>query len=1080
MLRRMISGGVAALLVAGLAAPLHAQVDPELLAGMRARSIGPAGMSGRIADIEAVVSNPDIVYVGASTGGVWKSVNGGLAFEPIFDDQPVHAVGSVEVFEASPDIVWVGTGEGNPRNSVSGTGYGVFKSMDAGRSWAHLGLENTERIHRIALHPSDPEVAYVGAMGSMWKPNPERGLFKTEDGGATWQKILYVNESTGVGDMEMDPTNPNKLIVAMWDYRRWPWFFRSGGPGSGLYLTVDGGRNWKKLSEADGLPAGELGRIGLAIAPSDPNIVYALIEASENALYKSEDGGYTWAMINDGDNIGNRPFYYFDLRVDPQDANRVYSLWSQVSVSTDGGRSFEVLVGWGSAHPDHHAMWIDPNDPSHIYEGNDGGVYVSNDHGETWRFVSNMPLAQYYHVNVDMATPYNVYGGLQDNGSWRGPSQVWENGGIRNHHWDEVGFGDGFATLAVPGDAMVGYAMSQEGFLNRWDLRTGERKDIRPDAPEPFELRFNWNAGIAIDPFDPNTVYYGSQFVHKSADLGETWEIISPDLTTNNPEWQKQRESGGLTYDVTGAENFTTIMTIAPSPLERGVIWVGTDDGRVQVTRDGGASWESVEGRVRGVPANTWVPHIEPSKYDAGTAYVVFDNHRRGDFEPYAYVATDYGRSWRSLVTDEIWGYALVIEQDPVGEDLLFLGTEFGLYVTLNGGRDWMEWTHGFPTASAMALVVHPREHDLVIGTHGRSAYVIDDIRPLRSITAETLAQPIHLFDIPDAQQYRVKQTGASRFPGDGEFRGANRPYGALITFSLNVDGLPHPNEEIERERKAAERQPQAEEEEGEEGRAEREPQVTIEISDGDGELIRTFTAPAKLGVNRVVWDLERDAFERPGSGEEFFFFGGGGPEVVPGTYGVKVKYAEHEATGSVTVLADIRFAIPQSDREAKLAMIMHAGALQELIAEATERIGATRSEIDDVLERAAAAEDEDEEGNGDDALEELIAAGEDLKRALDDLEKRFWTPPGTTKGIAYTTDVYERLGYVRRSLGSSWDAPTPSQETYLAAVETQLRETVADFNRIFAEDVAAFRQQVESAQLDFVGDVEPLETPSR
>jgi photosystem II stability/assembly factor-like uncharacterized protein len=1053
-------------------------------------------MSGRIADIEALESNPNIVYVAATAGGVWKSVNGGLTFEPIFDDQPVHAVGSIEVFQASPDIVWVGTGEGNPRNSVSGTGWGVFKSMDAGRSWTHLGLENTERIHRIALHPSNPDVAYVGAMGSMWKPNPERGLFKTEDGGATWRKILYVNENTGVGDMEMDPTNPNKLIVAMWDYQRWPWFFRSGGPGSGLYLTVDGGRNWKRLTEADGLPAGDLGRIGLAIAPSDPNIVYALVEARENALYKSEDGGFTWSKMDSEGNIGNRPFYYFDLRVDPQDANRVYSLHSQVTLSTDGGRSFETLVGWGSAHPDHHAMWINPNDPTHIYEGNDGGVYVSNDHGRTWRFATHLPLAQFYHINVDMATPYNVYGGLQDNGSWRGPGYVWENGGIRNHHWDEVAFGDGFATLAHPEDPLVGYAMSQEGFIIRWDLRTGERKDIRPDSPEPFDLRFNWNAGIAQDPFDANTIYYGSQFLHKSTDRGDAWEIISPDLTTNNPEWQKQRESGGLTYDVTGAENFTTIMTIAPSPLQQGVIWVGTDDGRVHVTQDGGASWTSLEERARGVPANTWVPHIEPSKYDAGTAYVVFDNHRRGDFTPYAFAVTEYGRRWRSIVTEDIWGYALVIEQDPVKEDLLFLGTEFGLYVTLDGGGSWMKWEHGFPTASAMALIVHPREHDLVIGTHGRSVYIIDDIRPLRTVSAATLAEPVHLFEIPDAQQYMVKQTGASRFPGDGEFRGENRPYGALITFSLNIDGLPHPNEEIDRERRAAERGAEAEEGEAR-GRPDRGEQVTIEISDGDGEVIRSFERPATLGVNRVVWSLERDGFKRPGAGEESFFFGGGGPDVLPGTYGVTVKYGDHEASGSVTVLPDPRYDLMQADRRAKFDMVNHAGALQETIAEAIERIGDTRAEIDDVLERAKAAADEDEEGDedegedegeqegededdDDDALEELMQAGEDLKKMLKELEERLWTPPGTTKGIVYPTDVDSYLGYVRGSLSSSWDAPTRSQETYLAAVEAQLQEIITDFNRVFAEDVAAFRSQVEEAELEFVGAKEPLEMPTR
>ncbi len=1102
MLRRLISGSAAALLLAGLAEPLLAQIDPELLAGIEARSIGPAGMSGRIGDVEAVAMNPDIVYVGAATGGLWKSVTGGLTWEPIFDDQPVASIGAVSVFQASPDIVWVGTGEGNTRNSVS-VGNGVYKSMDGGRTWTHMGLDKTERIHRILLDPNDPDIAYVAAMGTLWGENPERGVFKTEDGGETWTKVLYVDERTGVADLEMDPGNPNKLIAALWDYRRWPWSFRSGGRGSGLYLTVDGGRNWKKLTEEDGLPAGDLGRIGLAIAPSDPDIVYAYIEAKENAIYKSEDGGYTWSKVGTDSNIGNRPFYYADLRVDPKDSNRVYSLWSRVSVSNDGGKTFESLIGFGGVHPDHHAMWINPNDPSQIWEGNDGGVYVSRDRGETWRFVANLPLAQYYHVNVDMAKPYHVLGGMQDNGSWRGPSSVWENGGIRNHHWEEVGFGDGFAVLADPNDPLSGYSMSQQGFLRRWDVRTGERKDIRPVGPDDVELRFNWNAAIVVDPFDGNTVYYGSQFVHKSTDRGDSWTIISPDLTTDNPEWQKQAESGGLTLDVTGAENFTTIVAIAPSTLERGVIWVGTDDGRVHVTRDGGANWESVEKNIKGVPANSWVPHIEPSKFDSAAAFIVFDNHRRSDWTPYVYVTADYGKKWKSLATDDLWGYALVIEQDPVKEDLLFLGTEFGLYVSLDGGARWMKWTHGYPTVSTMALIVHPREHDLVIGTHGRSAYVLDDVRPLRTISAATMAEPIHLFEIPDAQQYRVKQTGASRFPGHGEFRGENRPYGALITFSLNIEGLPHPNDEIERERKEAERQSrpageQAGEPTGEEvgeetaeeaqtprRRRDEGPQVTIEISDADGEVIRTFERPATLGVNRVAWNLRRDGFERPQRSQQSFFFQGGGPEVLPGNYGVRVKYDDHEATGSVTVVADPRFDIPMSVRQTKFAAIMHVGALQEVATEAIEKIRDTNSEIDDVLERARG--DDEDDGNGETATstneentnKELMRAGRSLEKSLKELEKQFWSPPGG-KGIAADTSAYSRITYVSRSLGSSWDAPTLAQETYMRRAERKLEQSLADFNRVFAEDVAEFRKQVKAANIELLQSGEPLKMPEK
>ncbi|RMD85971.1 MAG: hypothetical protein D6813_15580, partial [Calditrichaeota bacterium] len=670
---------IALVLITFLVFPLHAQIDPQLLAGLKARSIGPAGMSGRVTAIDVVLSNPDIIYIGAATGGLWKSENGGITWKPIFDDQPVASIGAIAVFQPNPDIVWVGTGEGNPRNSVS-VGNGVYKSIDGGKTWTHLGLEESERINRIVLHPTNPNIAYVGVVGKTWGEHPQRGVFKTEDGGRTWKKILYVNKNTGCTELVMDPSNPNKLFAAMWDHRRWPWFFRSGGPGSGLYMTKDGGNTWKHLTSKDGLPEGELGRIGLAISLSQPNIVYALVEAKKSALLKSEDGGETWKVVNDDPRIARRPFYFANIRVDPELPNRIYNLHSFVQVSDDGGKTFKTLIRYRDIHPDFHAMWINPNDPTHIIVGNDGGVAISYDRGKTWRFVSNLPLAQFYHINVDMETPYNIYGGMQDNGSWRGPSEVWENGGIRNHHWEEVGFGDGFDTAPDPEDPLIGYSMSQQGFLMRWNLHTGERKDIRPPAPDGVRLRFNWNAGFAIDPFDHNTIYYGSQFVHKSTDRGDTWSIISPDLTTNNPEWQKQYESGGLTPDVTGAENYTTIIAIAPSPVQQGVIWVGTDDGRVHVTRDGGKTWTSVEKNIKGVPPNTWVPHIEPSKFDAATAFVVFDDHRRSNWTPYVFKTTNFGKSWKSLATKDLRGYVHVIEQDPVKPELLFLGTEFGLY----------------------------------------------------------------------------------------------------------------------------------------------------------------------------------------------------------------------------------------------------------------------------------------------------------------------------------------------------------------------------------------------------------------
>ena len=678
-------------------------IDPDLLAGFKARNIGPAGMSGRVTSIEGLSANPDVLYVGAATGGVWKSTNGGLTFAPIFDDQPVHAIGALAVVQSNPDIVWVGTGEGNVRNSAS-VGEGIFRSLDGGKTWTRMGLEKTERIYRILIHPRNQDVIWACALGREWGENPERGVFKTTDGGKTWNKVLYVDEKTGCGELALDPHNPDRLIANMWQFRRWPWVFKSGGPGSAMYVTADGGGTWKKLQTEDGLPEGELGRMGIAFAASSPGTVYALVEAKKSALLRSEDTGSTWKTVNDHTNIAARPFYFCDLRVDPQDAKRIYSLHYTVDLSEDGGKSFKGLPGMRAIHGDMHALWIDPADTTHIWVGDDGGIAESRDRGKTFRFAANLPLAQFYHVRADNEMPYNVYGGLQDNGSWRGPSAVWQQGGITNDQWVVVGGGDGFETVPHPKDANLVYAESQGGELQRVDVRTGEFRGVKPAAPEGVKLRFNWNAALAIDPFEPDTVYLGSQFVHKSTDRGNSWTTISPDLTSNNPEWQKADESGGLTPDASRAENHTTLLQIVPSAVERGVIWTGSDDGRIHVTRDGGKTWTSVEKNVAGVPVNTWVPHILASSYAGGTAFAVFDNHRRSDWTPYVARTDDYGASWVSLATPDLRGYALSIAQDPVRKDLLFLGTEFGLYVSFDGGKKWTSMKKTIPTASVMDL----------------------------------------------------------------------------------------------------------------------------------------------------------------------------------------------------------------------------------------------------------------------------------------------------------------------------------------------------------------------------------------
>ncbi len=1056
-------------------------IDPNLLAGLKARSIGPAGMSGRVAAIDAVESNPDIVYVGAATGGVWKSTNGGLTFEPIFDDQPVAAIGAISIFQANPSIVWVGTGEGNVRNSAS-VGNGIYRSLDGGITWSHLGLEGTERIHRIVLDPTDPNIAWAAALGRAWGENPERGVYKTTDGGKSWRRVLYVDEKTGAADVAIDPAHPNHLLATTWAYRRWPYSFKSGGPGSGLWSSFDGGESWKRATEEDGLPAGELGRIGLAFSRSTPEIVYAMVEAKKSALLRSEDGGKSWKTTNDKPNVNPRPFYFCEIRVDPRVPNRLFSLDFNVRVSEDGGKTLSGAPFGREIHGDHHALWIDPANPRRMYIGDDGGVAVSHDGGKTAGFVTTLPLAQFYHVAVDNDVPYHVYGGLQDNGSWRGPSSSWNQGGLRSFEWSVVGGGDGFDTVPDPTDSTRGYAMWQGGNLSRWNLGTGEARDIKPPAPKgdggkaPTELRFNWNAGFAIDPFDPATIYLGSQFLHSSTDRGESWEIISPDLSTNNPEWQKQDESGGLTPDVTGAENYTTILAVVPSSLERGTIWVGTDDGRLQITRDGGLSWTSVEKNVPGVPAQTWIPHVKASRHAPGTAFVVFDDHRRSNWATYLYRTDDYGKSWKSLATPNLRGYAQAIEQDPVDPNLLFLGTEFGLWVSFDAGKSWHAWRHGVPTVGVYDLVVHPRDGDLVVATHGRAIYVVDDIRPLRGLSAESLGKKLHLFEIGDvAQHWRSFGNGGYGL-GHGEYAGENRPYGALIAVSLAADDLPWRDEKLERARKAGEKAKAKDEKDGtdvkdnEKAKEEEAGKVEVEIRDATGRLVRTMREKAYRGINRFVWDLDRDAFRQPPSDEpEDSPDEATGPELPPGTYSVRTSFRGETAEGSVKVLADPRTQNRAEDWAARETAIGRVGKLRDDVVAAIERIRDTKRDIDAVAERVTAANALAIRKHEVIAAElPLIKQGEEVKEALAKLEKKVWSSPETV-GIVRFGDVLTDSYFVQGYITSSWAPPSPTHLAYLEAAEATYGRFAAELDAFFADRVAKYRQQVREGKVELL-----------
>lgn len=1018
-------GGAFVLAVLG-SGVVCAQLDVDRFAALRARCIGPAGMSGRIAAIDALDADPETIVVGAATGGLWKTTSGGTSWTPLFDREPVSSIGAVKIDPTNPSVIWVGTGEGNPRNS-SGVGYGVFKSVDGGATWRHLGLERTEKIHRIVLDPRDPDVAWVAALGTTWGENPERGVYKTTDGGATWRKVLYVDPRTGCADLVQDPTNPDKLIAATWDHRRHPWSFRSGGPGSAIWLSHDGGESWTRLGADAGLPEGPLGRIGLAIAAGRPDVVYALVECERDALCRSDDGGRTFRVVNRSSNVNPRPFYFADLRVDPTNENRVYRLQMLLDRSEDGGRTFETLLPFARVHPDHHALWIS-SDGKRLIDGNDGGIAISTDRGRHWRFSETLPLAQFYHVRVDMDVPYHVYGGLQDNGSWRGPAALWENGGIRNYHWQEVGFGDGFDTLPDPENSRRGYAMSQGGHLIRWDLRTGERKSIRPIHPDRVRLRFAWNAALAIDPFDPATIYYGSQFVHRSRDRGESWTIASPDLTTDDPAKQKQADSGGLTPDVTDAENHTTLLAIAPSPKRRGVVWAGSDDGRVHVTRDDCATWVDVTAAIPDLPPGTWCPHIAPSKFDAAGAFVVFDDHRRANWTTYVYRTDDFGASWTKLTAndptgpDAPWGFAHVIEQDPVDPDLLFLGTEFGLWVSVDGGVHWAKWTHGVPTCPVRDLVVHPREHDLVIGTHGRAAFVLDDVAPLRFRGASRA--PLAIARIRPAVRYRPRQVDGYRFVGDGMFRGRNAPYGALVTVEL----ASRPDDE--------------------------DAKLAVDVLDASGRVVRTFERPIRSTVVRFTWNLRADGYRVPSRAKSPRRRSG--VPAPPGHYTIRVSHGAHRAEAAFELRADPRVPFDADALAAKRALEADVGHRLEVAAELVARVQAMRTRLDafDVL--LAEREESTTDATFRAGLRERLVA---VRKAADAAVDRV-LPPAGRKGIPASTDTAsECLGRVFRSLRSSDGRPTAAERRALVVADAAL-DTALDAYAAYVDACRAFDAQ--------------------
>ncbi|MCD4789596.1 MAG: hypothetical protein K8R37_06300, partial [Bacteroidales bacterium] len=988
------------------------KVNKNTFGAIEARHIGSATMSGRIAALDAVQKDPRIIYVGTASGGVWKSKNGGVKFKPVFDKHN-QCIGAITIDQDHPDTVWVGTGESRVRNSVS-VGDGIYRTTDGGENWKRMGLDSTERIARILIHPTDPDIIYVAALGHLWNANKDRGVYKTNDGGETWEKILYIDENTGCSDLAIDPGNPDILYAAMWDFRRFPYFFRSGGPGSGLYITRDGGNEWEKVTK--GMPEGTLGRIAVSVSPVDPNIVYALIESKKSALYKSEDKGITWKKMNDTPVMGARPFYFSYIVADPIDTNRIYKPGYYLSFSENGGKNFRpTYVTGGNVHSDLHALWISKKDNNFLYLGTDGGLYVSNDKGSSWRFIRNLPVSQFYHVTVDNQEPYNVYGGLQDNGSWMAPSK--SPSGIQNRNWTSVGYGDGFYVFPDKYDDNILYWQYQGGKIKRKYLDTKESKDIKPYAEEgEDELRFNWNTPVALSP-TRDVMYVGSQFLFKSEDKGDSWKRISPDLTTNDPEKQKQDETGGVTIDNSTAENHCTIWTINESPLDPNVIWVGTDDGNLQITKDGGQSWTNVVENITGLPPGTWVSYVCPGLYDTATAYVTFDGHRTGDKQPYLFKTTDFGKTWTSLTDDNIKGYCYKMIQDPVNPNLLFLGTEFGLFVSIDGGEVWSQFKGKLPDVSVRDLVIQERENDLVIGTHGRGIMIIDDITPLRQLTEETLQQDVAFLD---SRPYELGYLGWEMgLTGDDEFVGSNPQGASIITYYLKKRHIFG--------------------------------DMFIEIYNDDGEKIKELPAGKRKGINRVPWRMRMKPPKVPSS-PLLAFRAMYGPTYPPGEYTVKIIKGDNTYEGKVNVVYDETIPHSAEDRDKRLKTLMEAyNLLQDLafIDKHVTDIG------DQAKEKSAKANNK--------------SLGKKLTTISDEMEELHKELVATKTGIAITGEekLREKIADIYSAVLSYQGKPTQSQIKRLKNLSNQVNEKRVFVDEIMKEELPGLDKQLAKEDIE-------------
>jgi photosystem II stability/assembly factor-like uncharacterized protein len=1005
----------------------QATFNSSTISGLGARNIGSAAMSGRISAIAGTRegSGKITLFVGAASGGVWKSDDSGTRYRPVFDEQPAQSIGAIALDPKNSKNVWVGTGESWTRNSVS-IGDGVYKSTDGGETWTHVGLEKSERISRIVVSPRNSDTVFACVPGALWSDSPDRGLYKTTDGGKTWKLILKgANLSTGCTETAIDPTNPDTMFACMWDFRRKGWEYRSGGNGpdkpsaSGLFRSNDGGNSWVEITpEANkGFPKKPYGRLALAIAPSKTKRVYCFVECPKSALFVSDDGGLTWEARDKSQWMVWRPFYFANLIVDPKNPDRLFKTDAALILSEDAGKSFAVVGGFQGAHGDVHDVWIDPTNPQTVFSGDDGGMWYSYNGGSKWWKGDNLPVSQFYHVSLDDNDPYRVYGGLQDNSCWVGQSQY--PGGITNHQWENMYNGDGFWMFPDPSDPDYIYAEYQGGIVARVNRYTHEARNIQPTPNYKEKLRYNWNTPMALSPNEKGTVYIGAQFLFRSRDQGQNWERISPDLTTNDPQKQKQEQSGGVTIDNSSAEMHTTIYSINESPKDKNLIWVGTDDGNLQLTRDGGKTWNNVVGNVPGLPRNSWVSWVQASNFDAASAYAAFDRHTFGDMAPYVFKTTDYGKTWSPLVTAQdakgVRGYAHVIKEDVVQPNLLFLGTEFGLWVSIDTGKNWAQFKgNHFPAVAVRDLAIQPRDNDLVLATHGRGIWIVDDITPWRALTPDLISQEVGFVSARPAQQ-RIEGNGGWA-NGDAMFVGDNPPDAAVITY-------------YQRERHLFGK-------------------LKIEVLDGTGRVVDEVPASKRPGLNRVMWSM-REKPPRVPPAAQIAVAGIRGPRLIPGEYTVRLTKAGKSYETKLTVGMDRRAKFTEADRKAQYDAAMKVRALFDDESALMDRILFLRSEV------AKSAE----------ALPEGDALRKSVKEfdgKIDNVRKKI---VATTEGGAITGEerIREHTDQLYGALLSFEGKPGDYHLAYIDALRKELDDVSRDFGQLLAKELPTLNESLKS-----------------